>query len=279
MWGAIIGDIIGSTFEYENHRSPFFELFRKDARFTDDTVCTVAVADILQKMNTYMPSILDENTVLNHDWVSLQMRIWCCTYLNRGFGSMFYQWIANGVNKPYNSFGNGALMRISPVALYAIKNNWSLEKALIAAKNITDITHNHPEAQRAVKCYITILYNILKDKLNIQSSKELIKNTLIEFKYNLPEKIEKYRVIIEFDLTCETSLLIACAGILEANDFEEVFHLVVSCGGDSDTYCAIAGAIAEAVWGIDNKYLLEIQPYFREYDQDLLKVMNHLYIS
>ena len=121
MWGAIIGDIIGSTFESENNRTPYFELFRKNARFTDDTVCTAAVADILYKNDW------NKN---NHEEISDQLRLWCCTYLNRGFGSMFYQWIANAINKPYNSYGNGALMRISPVAKYAVKHNLSIDKAL-----------------------------------------------------------------------------------------------------------------------------------------------------
>jgi type I restriction enzyme M protein len=280
MWSAIIGDIIGSTFEVENHRSPFFEFYRKDARFTDDTVCTCAVADILHTMQESPP--VEEGSVnqyLNHDWLSKKMRIWCCTYLNRGFGSMFYQWIANGVNKPYYSYGNGALMRISPVALFGIKNNWDLDKTIQVALEITDITHNHPEARKAVSCYITILFNLLrnKDKMELNKAKVFILETLTAFQYPLPDRIEQYRLNLEFDLTCKTSLLVACSGIIEATTYDDVFSLVVSAGGDTDTYCAIAGPIAEAIWGVDEQHLESIKPYFREYDADLLTAIKKLY--
>ncbi len=278
MWSAIVGDIIGSTFEVENHRSPFFELYRKDARFTDDTICTVAVADILLTMEESPPvSEGSSNKYLNHDWISRKMRIWCCTYLTRGFGSMFYQWIANGINKPYYSYGNGALMRISPVAYFGIKNNWDLDKTIQIALEITDITHNHPDARKAVTCYITILYNLLKNKMDLIQSKIFILEALKKFGFPLPERIEKYRLTLEFDLTCETSLLVACAGVIEAESYEEVFTSVVSAGGDSDTYCAIAGPIGEAIWGIDASHLESIQPYFKAYDIDLLNVMKKMY--
>lgn len=276
MWSAIVGDIIGSTFEVENHRSPFFEHFRKDARFTDDTVCTAAVADILQTMSE-SPIKNEDNLYLNHDWLSNKMRIWCCTYLNRGFGSMFYQWIANGVNKPYNSYGNGALMRISPVAFFAVKENWDIEKAKGIALDITNITHNHPESQRAVQCYIEILYYLLGENLGHEKASQFILKTLNDFGFESPKKIDEYRISLEFDLTCKTSLLVACAGILEADSYEDVFSLVVSAGGDTDTYCAIAGPIAEAVWGLDNDYLENINPYFKAYDNEILAVMKRLY--
>lgn len=278
MWSAIVGDIIGSTFEVENHRSPFFELYRSNARFTDDTICTVAVSDILQKMHESPPVAENSpNQYLNHDWISQKMRIWCCTYLTRGFGSMFYQWIANGINRPYYSYGNGALMRISPVAYFGVKNHWDLEKTIQIALEITDITHNHPDARKAVSCYITILHHLLSNKLEVNQAKVFILETLKSFGYPLPERIEKYRLTLEFDLTCETSLLVACAGIIEASSYEEVFTFVVSAGGDSDTYCAIAGPIAETIWGIDNSHLDSIKPYFRAYDMDLLNVMKSMY--
>lgn len=269
MWGAIIGDIIGSTFEAENNRTPYFELFRRNARFTDDTVCTAAVADILYRNDW------EKN---NHEEISNQLRLWCCTYLNRGFGSMFYQWIANAVNQPYDSYGNGALMRISPVAKYAIKNNLTLEKAIEIAKQITNVTHNHPDAILAVSIYIEILYNLLSSKnLSLHEKKEVIIKTLEKYNYSMPKTIVEYRVKVDFDLTCETSLLVAVAAILETENFDDVFYQVVSAGGDSDTYAAIAGAIAESIYGLDNEYLLKIKPYFRSYDEDILLSMENLY--
>lgn len=267
MLGAIIGDIVGSTFEAENHRSPFFELFRLDARFTDDTVCTSAVADML--------NIYGKN--LNHEEISHKLRLWCCTYLNRGYGSMFQQWILNGINKPYQSYGNGALMRISPVPYYAVKNGLSLLDCIEMAKKITCITHNHEESLLAVSIYVEIIYEILKNKPGIEESKNLIKLILEKYNYKTPETILRYRVSIEFDLRCETSLLVALAGIYETNSFEDVLYQIVSVGGDSDTYAAIGGAIAEAIYGIPDYMHESIKRYFRDYDQDILKSMNILY--
>lgn len=269
MWGAIIGDIIGSTFESENNRTPYFELFRKNARFTDDTVCTAAIADILYKNDW------NKN---NHEEISDQLRLWCCTYLNRGFGSMFYQWIANAINKPYNSYGNGALMRISPVAKYAIKHDLTIEKTFEIAEQITSVTHNHPEALLAVKIYIEILVNLLKNNsLSLIEKKEIIIQILKKYNYSMPKEIIQYRVNMDFDLTCETSLLISIAAILETETIEDVFYQVVSVGGDSDTYAAISGAIAEAIYGINPEFLINIKPYFKTYDEDILLSLENLY--
>lgn len=269
MLGAIIGDIVGSTFEAENHRSPYFELFRQDGRFTDDSVCTVAVIDILNKY--YEVDFSSDN-------ISNKLRLWCCTYLNRGFGSMFRQWVGNGVNVPYYSYGNGALMRISPVAYFCIKRGISKEDCFIIAEKITSITHNHPEALLAVNLYIDILYELLSNKLlSLSQKKDLIRNKLLEYKYELPESIVRYRISMEFDLTCRTSILVAIAAILETETFEDVLYQVVSVGGDSDTYAAIAGAMAEAIYGIPVYMYSEVKKYFKEYDSDMITVINSLY--
>lgn len=274
MFGAVIGDIVGSTFEAENHRSPYFELFRRNARFTDDTVCTAAIADILMK---HYPNFTSDN-------ISNELRLWCCTYLNRGFGSMFYQWIANAVNRPYDSYGNGALMRISPVALFAVGKGLSKEEALDIANQMTIITHNADQATKAVKFYIDLLYDLLnyqiimKKKMPLNDAKDLILEKLKEYDYEIPEKIEKYRVKIDFDLTCDTSLSVALAGILQTETFDDVLYQVISVGGDSDTYAAIAGAIAEAIYGISNENLNAIKPYFKAYDEDLIIALETLYL-
>lgn len=274
MFGAIIGDIVGSTFENENHRSPFFELFRRDARFTDDTVCSTAVAHILEQ---YYPD------QLTHDNISNSLRLWCCTYLNRGFGSIFHQWISNGVNTPYNSYGNGSLMRISPVAYFSVKNNLSKEEALALANKITIVTHNHPDAVQAVQCYIDILYDLLQYKkinnqyMPLELAKQQIADKMNLYGYEAPLTIKKYRVVLDFDLTAKMSLSVAVAAILETNNFDDVLYQIVSVGGDSDTYAAIAGAIAEALYGVSDTNMKAIQPYFREYDKDILEVFNKLY--
>lgn len=268
MWGAVIGDIIGSTFEHENSRSPFFELFVSGSRFTDDTVCTGAVAYILKTYSL-------EN--LTDDLISDEIRLWCCAFLNRGFGSLFYQWIGNGVNLPYGSYGNGALMRISPVALYGVRNNMSLAQTLELAKKFTQITHNHPQALNAVSMYIDVLYTLLAQKHSLDQAKELITKKFEEYKIAAPKKINEYRINLDFDLTCNHSIGVACAAILETSSFDDVMYQVVSAGGDSDTYATIAGAIAEAIYGIPQKYMQKAKTYFRPYDQELLFALESQY--
>lgn len=267
MFGAVIGDIVGSTFEVENHRSIYFEMFRKDARFTDDTVCTAAVADIL---NNY------KGEQLTHENISNSLRLWCCSHITRGFGSMFHQWVLNGVNRPYNSFGNGALMRISPVAMFSKKNQINLEDSQTIAKKITEVTHNHPQALKAVEMYNELLFYFLNNKVSSQLAKEKINETILKYNYPNPISVENYRLSIEFDLTCETSLNICFAAILESDSFEEAIRNVISIGGDSDTYAAITGALAEAIWGCD-EFLPEIKKYFRQYDEQIIKSISLLY--
>ena len=267
MFGSIIGDIVGSTFEAQNHRSIYFEMFRSDARFTDDTVCTAAVADILQKYK------IEE---LTNDNISNELRLWCCSHINRGYGSMFHQWIINGANKPYNSYGNGALMRVSPVALFAKKNHLSLSEVLEIGKRVTSVTHNHPQALLAVDIYLTLLHHFLHNKVESDEAKKFIKSILAKNSYKEPLSVEKYLNTIEFDLTSETSLLVAISAIYEADNFEGAIRNVISIGGDSDTYAAIAGALSEAIWGCE-EFIPEINKYFRDYDKPILAVIKSLY--
>lgn len=260
MFGAVIGDIVGSTFEAENNRSIYFEMFRKDARFTDDTVCTAAVADILNSFSIEQ---------LTHDNISNSLRLWCCSHITRGFGSMFHQWILNGVNQPYNSFGNGALMRISPVAMFSKKNSINLEESQEIARKITAVTHNHTQAIKAVEMYNELLFYFLHNKVSSEQAKEKIKEIIVKYNCENPLSVEQYRLSIGFDLTCETSLNVSFASILESDSFEEAIRNVISIGGDSDTYAAITGALAEAIWGCDD-FLPEIKKYFRPYDQQII---------
>lgn len=272
MYGAIMGDIVGSTFETQNNRTPYFELFRNDARFTDDTVCTIAIADILTTTNW------DDIDNIDIDEISNKLRLNCCVYLNRGFGSLFSQWITNGINKPYNSYGNGCLMRISPVAQYCIKMNYDKQKALKIAKILTQITHNHEQSYLAVSIYIEILYELLSNKnKNLNDKKDIINNILNMYQYEKPLKIINYRVNLGFDLTAKTSLLVALSSILNTESYDDVFYQVVSIGGDSDTYAAIAGAIAESIYGIDEENKNNVKKYFKEFDLDLLKTIDKIY--
>lgn len=267
MFGSVIGDIVGSTFENENHRSIYFEMFRSDGRFTDDTVCTAAIADILQKYT--MQELTSDN-------ISNELRVWCCSYINRGYGSMFHQWISNGLNEPYNSYGNGALMRVSPVALFGKKKNLSLETVLEIGKRVTSVTHNHPQALLAVEIYLKLLHHFLNNKVDSDEAKTFINSTLSDYSYKKPLSVKNYLTTMDFDLTSETSLLVAVSAIYESDNFEDAIRNVISIGGDSDTYAAITGALAESIWGCE-KLIPEINKYFRDYDKSILEVIQALY--
>ncbi|KAA6320337.1 hypothetical protein EZS27_029876, partial [termite gut metagenome] len=133
MLGAIVGDIVGSRFEFENTNSTDFELFTDESTFTDDTVCTIAIADALLKNG-------------GKDFQTLLMG-WCRRYPGRGYGGRFYNWFINRTQEPYNSFGNGSAMRVSPVAWFGS----SIKEVLQLAEQSAAITHNHPEGIKGAK--------------------------------------------------------------------------------------------------------------------------------
>lgn len=267
MLGAVIGDIVGSTFEVENHRSKYFEFFSPKSRFTDDTVCTYAISKILKDQS-------DINNI-NLDDVSHNLRILCLPHIKRGFGTMFYNWLLSSKNVPYNSFGNGALMRISPVVSYGVQNSLSLDQIKNLAVKLTIITHSHPIAIEYVQYYVELLY------LSFYNQKDVFK-MITELRKK--DKIENYDIQWyinnnEFDLTCKRSLSIVCKSIEMSDGFEDCLSNIVSCGGDSDTYCAIAGPIAQKIWlNTDDeiRYKEQIKIFFREYDKDLYNhILNH----
>lgn len=276
MLSAIVGDIIGSRFETENHRSIYFQLFDEKCRFTDDTVCTSAIASMLEKIDE-SPAASDGFNIINQKWAALILKVNCLRNINRGFGSMFYQWVVSGDYGSYGSFGNGALMRISPVPIWGIKNNKELGYIKELALDFTNLTHNHKRSQKAVLLYVEMLYVLLSEKLSVKNAKSKIIEILLKYDYEVPKKIEEYRLNFDFDVTCEYCIYVACASILEASSYEEVFHLAVSAGGDSDTICAVAGPIAEAIWGLDKKYIDIIKMFFKEADLNLIEPVIKLY--
>ena len=155
MYGAILGDIIGSPFEFDRgDKTKDFKLFSRRSHFTDDSVMTLAVCEALLKVGQDATVKEIEDTVIS------SMQSWGRRYPHEGYGSYFRCWLTARHPEPYNSFGNGALMRVSPVAKYAIKMNYSLKDAKELAKKVTEVTHNHPQALLAVEIYTEILYNL-----------------------------------------------------------------------------------------------------------------------
>jgi ADP-ribosylglycohydrolase len=224
MKGAIIGDIIGSRFERNNHKSKTFDLFNSDSRFTDDSVLTVAIANALLEGTSYEHNV----------------RYFAQQHPLAGYGGTFKKWMAGVINGPYNSWGNGSAMRVSPLA-YAFDN---IEEVLIEAEKSAAITHDHPEGIKGAKAIAlaTFMAHNGYDKAAIKEA--VVKETA----YNLDRTLEEIRPHYKFDVSCQGSVPEAIIAFLEADSFEDAIRNAVSIGGDTDTIACMSGAIAEAYY-------------------------------
>ena len=229
MLGAIIGDIVGSIYEWNNHRSKEFELFGPKCDFTDDTVMTLAIAEGLMAGGT------------EKDYVRAMQRLGRA-YPGRGYGCRFREWLYMTVPAPINSFGNGSAMRISPVA-WAFD---SIEEVEEAARITALPTHCHPEGIKGAQATAAAIFLARTGR-----SKEEIR-TYIEkkYKYNLHRTMDKIRPVYQFNETCQATVPEAIVAFLESDGFEDAIRCGVSLGGDTDTLTAITGSIAEAAYGI-----------------------------
>lgn len=231
MLGAIVGDIVGSVYEFCNTKSTNFQLFSRFSGFTDDTVMTLAVAKWL---------VEDEAHTIHY-------LIYCMQelgnrYPNAGYGGRFGMWLEEDNPQPYNSWGNGAGMRVSPVGLYAK----TLDEALALAALTASVSHNHPEGVKGAQAIATSVF-LCKEGKSKAEIKEYVEKT---FDYNLDRSIAEIRPRYEFDVSCQGSVPEAIIAFLEGNSFEDVIRLAISLGGDSDTIGAMAGAIAACMYPI-----------------------------
>lgn len=225
--GAIIGDIVGSRFEFCNCRSTRFDLFSSASRFTDDTVMTLAVADWL----------------LNGGALESVMTDWGEEYPNVGYGGMFYGWLFGGREKaPYNSFGNGSGMRVSPCGYFAR----SLDEALDLAKQSAEVTHNHPEGIKGAQAIAAAIF-LARQHTPKEEIRDYIEQT---FGYDLHRTCDEIRPTYLFDETSQGSCPEAIIAFLESSDYESAIRLAVSLGGDSDTIACMTGGIAAACYGM-----------------------------
>lgn len=231
MLGAIAGDIIGSIYEDGLYlKSSNFQLFQKECRFTDDTVMTVAVADSLMQGAEKDDSLYVKN-----------LQAYGRKYPNAGYGGMFHQWIFDDEPKPYNSFGNGSAMRVSPVSFYFNDLNTVLQEAEKSAA----VTHNHPEGIKGAQAVAAAVF-----LARTGHSKDQVKAYVEEtFGYNLDRKLEDLRPAYRFDVTCQGSVPESIRCFLESEDVESAIRNAVFLGGDTDTMACIAGGIAEAHYG------------------------------
>ena len=232
MLGAIIGDIVGSRFEFANHKSILFELFHRDCNYTDDTICAVAVADWL---NGNQGNFRRFSDLLQH---------WCreFPYPMGGYGLKFGNWINEPNPQPYGSFGNGSAMRIAPVG-------WAfdtLEETCLAARQISEVSHNHPEGIKGAQAVAVAIF-----LSRTGHSKQEIRQEITQmFGYDLNKTCREIRPVYQYNETCQGTVPEAIVAFMDGTDFENSIRLAVSLGGDTDTLTCITGAIAEAYYGI-----------------------------
>ena len=244
MYGAILGDIIGSPFEFDRgDKTKEFDLFTKGCDFTDDSVMTIAVGEALLAVGP-------EATVKEiEEAVVTNMQDWGKRYPYAGYGGRFRYWLRESNPKPYGSYGNGSAMRVSAAGwLYD-----SLERTREVARATANVTHNHPEGIKGAEATASAIYMARNGSFK-EEIKEYIER---EFHYNLNRTLDEIRPGYHMDETCQKTVPEAIIAFLESKDFEAAIRNAVSLGGDTDTLGAITGSIAEAFYGIPAVLLAE----------------------
>ena len=258
MLGAIIGDIVGSRWEFNPTNDYNFELFSNENGFTDDTICTLAVADALLKGRDFGESI--------HDW--------CRRYPHPmgGYGGRFAQWVQSDHPEPYNSYGNGAAMRVSPVA------HWyeNVDEMLDAAAATALPSHNNDEGIKGAQTVALAIFKALSYRRYQEAPLHIdeILNECVQFSgydINMP----KSSVLNKFDETCQGTVPVALKIISMATCFEDAVRMAVSLGADADTLGAITGSIAEAIWGIPLKLRHQVEEYLPDEMQYVINEFHH----
>lgn len=235
MIGAILGDVVGSVYEFDNIRTKEFPLFDKECFFTDDTVMTVAVAEALLHFDKVRDTEEFKRVLVK------TMHKYGRKYPDAGYGGRFLVWVVRGYTEPYNSCGNGSAMRVSPVGWYAT----SLSEAISLATASAEVTHNHPEGIKGAVAVAGAIY-----LARVGKSMEEIKEFVSRY-YTIDFTLDEIRPTYEFVETCQESVPQALEAFFESESFEDAIRCAISIGGDSDTIAAITGSIAEAYYGMD----------------------------
>jgi ADP-ribosylglycohydrolase len=233
IMGAIAGDVIGSAYEWNNVKTLDFDLFCDDTKFTDDSVLTLATMHALLHEKNYGMSYYTFGK----------------KYPGRGYGQSFHGWLRSNNPEPYNSWGNGSAMRVSPIGWYGN----SIEEVMAEAQASAEVTHNHPEGIKGAQATAVAVY-----MARVGKSKDEIKKFVTEtFQYDLDRKIDDIRPIYNYDVSCQGSVPEAIIAFLESTDYENAIRLAISIGGDSDTIACITGGIAEAFYKSIPDYIIE----------------------
>ena len=248
MIGAIAGDIIGSVHEFSNIKTEDFPLFSPQCTFTDDTVLTVAVAD----------------GILTGKGYAVALKEWGRLFPYAGYGGMFRHWLMSDGRAPYNSFGNGSAMRVSPVG-FAFD---SLDKVLEEAKKSAEVTHNHPEGIKGAQAVAATIF-LARMGTGKKEIKDYIENT---FNYDLNATLAEIRPRYSFNETCQGSVPQAVIAFLESISYEDAVRKAISLGGDTDTQACITGGIAQAYYKIiDDRIVTKVRALL---DARLLEVVD-----
>jgi len=257
MLGAIIGDIVGSIYEFDNYRNKNFNFFNPKCFFTDDSVMTVAIFDALCKCKGNYEKL--------EEYAIKDMQKYGKKYPNMSYGGRFALWLKSSNPYPYNSFGNGSAMRVSAVPYFAN----SIEEVKHLSKLVTIVSHNHEEGIKGAEATAVAIWLALNGK-----TKEEIKSHIEENYYSLNFDYEELRKNYQFNETCQQTVPQAIYCFLISDSFEDAIRTGISIGGDSDTLCAITGAIAEAYYGISAEFKEKALKYL---DKHMLKRYNEFY--
>jgi ADP-ribosylglycohydrolase len=251
MKGAIAGDIIGSSFETNPIKEKNFNFFYRPHKFTDDTVLTLAVMDSLLNNRNYIDTFIE----------------YAQKYPNRNYGKTFKLWLLQDEKLPYESYGNGSAMRVSPIGWFYD----SLEQTLEEAKRSSEVTHNHVEGIKGAKAVAGAIFLARK-----KASKNEIKDFIEEnFSYNLSRNYLDFQPNYKHDFSAQGSVPEAIICFLESSDYEDAVRNAVALGGDSDTQACISGSIAEAFYGEIPTNIWE--PCTRKLNPEILEVINSFY--
>ena len=253
MIGAIIGDIVGSRFEWHNHRNKDFELFTSKCFATDDSIMTLAIGEALMRSRP--------------DWSDLGAQAVRCMqeigrpYPTCGYGARFTAWIYSPNPEPFNSYGNGAAMRVSACGFVAK----SLEEAKALSKAVTEVSHNHPEGIKGAEA-TTVAIFLARTGHSMQEIRDVIDREYYPMNFTLDEIRPTYM----FNETCQGTVPQALMAFFESTSFEDAIRNAISVGGDSDTLAAITGGVAEAFYGVPKELHDQAVAYLDELMQPIL---------
>ena len=264
MIGAILGDVVGSIYEFDNIKTKEFELFDKECFFTDDSVMTIAIAEALMQTEEINEENLED---FKENLITVMHEIGV-KYPDCGYGGHFLVWILRNKREPYNSFGNGSAMRVSSVGWDAK----TLEEAELIAKATAEVSHNHPEGIKGAVATAGAVF-LARTGATMGELRDYISKY-----YTIDFTIDEIRPIYDYDITCQGTVPQAMQAFFESTNFEDAIRNAISIGGDSDTLAAITGAVAEAYYGIPDDLKETTLSYLDERLLDITERFEDIYL-